>query len=344
MMSWHDSTMLNGDLRLYHDLLARYPKEEISRWARHLDDVTTSLKTLLERHPGNGSMRMIKIGSVPEHTCVKVPIENDLNFVVSYSESNVVVEKWDDPVGFYNITEKSNPMGAPICPKQFSDSYLKTLEDNKCGIPHFTKTSKMYARGVSSVMLDFKRKGSGELLFQVDVVPGIEVRRQKGPPDYYIPRKVPHTSADFGWLQTFAVKEKEILIQLDENDPRLMCFRIIKAIRDGNPELNRLWSVVIKNVILKHKDQGDWSIENLGARVVKCIQALCSAYCNGTMKKKFSPSVNLLANYRPEQLKAIYKRLCELIRDKEILTSFINAQILKAIEERGKSGAGAARG
>ncbi|KAJ7353778.1 hypothetical protein OS493_032363, partial [Desmophyllum pertusum] len=253
-------------------------------------------------------LRLEYTGSVYERLKTEAADEVDVMVVLKTTKSEVMVE--DPGVPGYvrlvarmdsNIRKYSSPEGY-INPERLRNGWFYSLVDQ--AIRDFRARSpgsdiQLVLRSHGpAVQLDIHRKGTGEKLLSVDLVPCFQVG-----PDYYVAK--PYTgrgsvsSPGLLWRQSFSLKEKGILEYMDrDHGCRHELLRIVKTIVNRErTSLGGLRSYHLKTAFMHYiKDKPDnWAGWNsLGEHFLGFLRALQSYLESGNLPLYWLPGVNLL--------------------------------------------------
>lgn len=318
-MSWHKNASVNEAVHTYHDNYAKFPRSKIKTASKNITKLAELVQKHLELDYGR-PVRYRKIGGTFEGTSICNPPSFDLHYIITYSETDLVVAPLGAIPGHFLLTEvgnkkagKANLPRTALAAQAFSEKFLFAVYSLKSSSTHFSDIN-VYPQGPNCIKLNVTRNGRSA--FDICLIPGLEITPKQGPINYYVPKVRVSESTGVvqqAWVFTFSHVEKDIYLKMVEKDPRKKCLRIMKALQAQDDMLVDLRSVVLKNVILRQREQGEWSDQSLGLRVLRCLQVLSTAFHTGKLRSVLNQSEELLEELTLEQKSTIYGRLNELI-------------------------------
>ena len=168
-----------------------------------------------------------------------------------------------------------------------------------------------------SVRMDILHNPSGKLWFSVDLLPAFALKDGS----LFIPR--PLKNEEFPvepqtvWEESFALREKEVLASIDRHDNgiRKWCLRMLKVIRNNDPELKPISSYIIKMLVLRENQiEYKWGPKDLGVRLIGLMLKLARYLERGNMPHFDDHHINVLQgmdSYQRERLAKYIKGLAQ---------------------------------
>ena len=168
-----------------------------------------------------------------------------------------------------------------------------------------------------AVQLDITDKDSGKKL-SADLVPSFQL----GPTEYFVAKaytgkKLAACDPKLLWRQSFSLKEKARLQEMDKEDHgcRHELLRIVKTMIRAEPTFAKLTSYHLKTAFLHYNSNPklSWGADMLGERFIEYLERLYGAVDSKVLDHFWEPAVNLLDNIPSKTLENMADRLRRIL-------------------------------
>ncbi|XP_068751496.1 uncharacterized protein [Montipora capricornis] len=180
---------------------------------------------------------------------------------------------------------------------------------------------EVHAHG-PAVQLDITVNSSGKKL-SADLVPSFQL----SPTEYFVAKsytgkKVPPADPKLLWRQSFSVKEKARLLDMDKEDQgcRHELLRIIKTMIRAESSFAKVTSYHLKTIFLQYNSNSglQWGSDMLGERFLEYMEMLYKALDGKVLNHFWVRCINLLEDIPSETLENMAGRLRRILdNDKE---------------------------
>ena len=173
-----------------------------------------------------------------------------------------------------------------------------------------------------AVQLDITDKTTGKKL-SADLVPSFQLSST----DYFVAKsyngkKSPACDPKLLWRQSFSLREKAKLQEMDKEDHgcRHELLRVVKTMIRAETTFAKLTSYHLKTVFLHYNSNPrlQWGVDMIGERFIEFMEKLYEALASKTLEHYWVPGVNLLDNIQGKTLDNMADRLRRILdSDKE---------------------------
>ena len=271
-------------------------------------------------------LRLEYTGSVYERLKTEAADEVDVMVVLKTTKSEVLLED-SEVAGYARLKARSDSKFRTrdyasaegyLNPERLRNGWFYSLVVQAVDNFRASNVNLVVRSHGPAVQLDIVRKGTNQRLLSADLVPCFQI----GNDSYYVAK--PYTGGkrvsnrDFLWRQSFSLKEKEILENMDrDRGCRHELLRIVKTIVNREPtSLGRLESYHLKTAFLHYmmkEDQG-WCgesvLEKHFLRFLRALQTYLESKC---LPHRFLSSVNLLEDINPVVIRNMADRLKRIL-------------------------------
>ena len=191
-------------------------------------------------------------------------------------------------------------------------------------IPRLSREKVIFREHGAAIQMDVL-KYDGTVWFNVDLVPTIMSGKGEDRARYVYKRYSQNTGrGQLEWTASFAKEEVLALARADRgNGCRKEAMRVLKYIRNEEPNLNQLSSYHLKSLLLNdmnNNPEKTWEKNQLGERVIGLLGSLRESLATGDLPHPFLPDHNILGDMDPEVRKNIYGRINTLYtKEKELI-------------------------
>ena len=130
------------------------------------------------------------------------------------------------------------------------------------------------------------------------------------------------------WCRSFAGEECEYFSDIDkDNGCRKQACRVLKHIRNKDPQLKWLLSYHVKSVLMlciKENPYLSWEHGELGERVIQLLLRLEICFKERYLKHPYLEEYNVLEHIKEKRLDIIQKRLHKIVTSETELLKIIN--------------------
>ena len=328
-----DTSSLTQKLRRYSADHVKISKEDTDRAKRIVDSY---IKDEILQFISNTSPLPISkheyTGSLYERLKTEAADEVDVMVVLQTAKEEVIQQDCGVP-GFVllkakkdSALQKYSNIDGFIIPEKLQKSWFyglvqKAMNELTAKSPTLPVELEIHAHG-PAVQLDITDKDSGKKL-SADLVPSFQL----GPTEYFVAKTYtgknsPACDPKLLWRQSFSLKEKARLQEMDKEDHgcRHELLRIVKAMIRAEPTFAKLTSYHLKTVFLRYNSNPklSWSADNLGERFIEYLEKLHAAVDSKVLDHFWVTGVNLLDNIPSKTLENMADRLHRILdSDKE---------------------------
>ena len=328
-----DTSSLTQKLRRYSADHVKISKEDTDRAKRIVDSY---IKDEILQFISNTSPLPISkheyTGSLYEKLKTEAADEVDVMVVLQTAKDEVVQQDCRVP-GFVQLKAKKDSalqkysnIDGFIIPVKLRESWFyglvqKAVNELTAKSPKLPVELKIFAHG-PAVQLDITDKDSGKKL-SADLVPSFQL----GPTEYFVAKTYtgknsPACDPQLLWRQSFSLKEKARLQEMDKEDHgcRHELLRIVKTMIRAEPTFAKLTSYHLKTVFLHYNSNPklSWSADKLGERFIEYLEKLHAAVDSKVLDHFWVTGVNLLDNIPSITLENMADRLRRILdSDKE---------------------------
>ena len=328
-----DRISLTQQLRRYSSNHVKITKEDTDRAKRLVDDYIKN--EILQYISSNSPLPISKqeyTGSLYERLKTEAADEVDVMVVIQTGRQGVIQQDAGVP-GFVLLkAQKDSPLqtytdkDGYIIPEKLRASWFfglvqKAVNELTAKSPSLPVELEVRAHG-PAVQLDITDKDSGKKL-SADLVPSFQL----GSTEYFVAKsykgkKSPACDPKLLWRQSFSLKEKARLRDMDKEDNgcRHELLRIVKTMIRAETTFAKLTSYHLKTVFLRYNSNTkvSWDVDMLGERFIEYLEMLHVALASKTLDHFWIEGVNLLDNIQEKTLDNMADRLRRILdSDKE---------------------------
>ncbi|XP_078343834.1 uncharacterized protein LOC144629490 isoform X2 [Oculina patagonica] len=330
-----DKILLTQQLRRYSADHVKIAREDTDQAKRMVDNY---IKNEILRYISSNSPLPISkqeyTGSLYERLKTEAADEVDVMVVLQTGKHEVIQQDAGVP-GFVLLkVEKDSPLqkytnaDGYIIPEKLRASWFfglvqKAVNELTAKSPSLPVELEVRAHG-PAVQLDITDENSGKKL-SADLVPSFQL----GATDYFVAKsytgkKLPPCDPKLLWRQSFSLREKARLRDMDKEDDgcRHELLKIVKTIIRAEPTFAKLTSYHLKTVFLHYNSNPklSWGKDMLGERFIEYVEMLYAAVARKTLDHFWIQGVNynLLDNIQDKTLDNMADRLRRILdSDKE---------------------------
>jgi hypothetical protein len=321
---WYKTDRFYQVVRKFHDTYARQPDMSAAK------ETHERFKEMIERELRKMDIckRLEYKGSSYEGVKVKKsPIDNDLEFdimVIMVDSDKLVARSIQNSPGFVRLYTKKyvEEQGFQLeslvvgdgeqlsekVGKQFFGAVQKCI--NNC--PEMKDRVLLRRHGPTATQMDVYtgRANKSAKLYSVDLVPSYEV----GDKIYLAKPLDDRNDSPMVWRECFSLQEKLKLNGIDRgNECRKEVLRVLKTLRNGRSEMQKLSSYHLKTALFYVVDeQPSWNYNQLGERVVDVLKKLEDFLKRGFMHLYFLKSANLFKKFSQECISNLRDRIHDM--------------------------------
>lgn len=328
-----DTSSLTQKLRRYSVDHVKISKEDTDRAKRLVDSYIKN--EILQFISSASTLPISKqeyTGSLYEKLKTEAADEVDVMVVLQTAKEEVIQQDCGVP-GFVllkakkdSALEKYSDLNGFIIPEKLRASWFyglvqKAVNELTAKSPTLPVKLEVRAHG-PAVQLDITDKDSGKKL-SADLVPSFQL----GPTEYFVAKtytgkNLPGYDPKLLWRQSFSLKEKARLQDMDKEDQgcRHELLRIVKAMIRAEPTFAKLTSYHLKTVFLHYKSNQtlSWGADKLGERFIEYLEKLYAVVNSKVLDHFWVTGVNLLDNVPNKTLENMADRLRRILEsDKE---------------------------
>lgn len=328
-----DRTLLTQQLRRYSADHVKITKEDTDQAKRLVDNYIKS--EILAYICGNSPLPISKqeyTGSLYERLKTEAADEVDVMVVLQTAKQEVTKEDCGVP-GFVllkvaqdSLLKKYTNADGYILPEMLRASWFfglvqKAVNELKGNNPALPVELEVRAHG-PAVQLDITDQTTRKKL-SADLVPTFQL----SPTEYFVAKsytgkKSPPCDPKLLWRQSFSLKEKARLQEMDKEDHgcRHELLRIVKTIIRAETTFAKLTSYHLKTAFLHYNSNPrlQWGADKLGERFLEYMEMLYTALESKSLDHFWVSGVNLLDNIQGKTLENMADRLRRILDgDKE---------------------------
>lgn len=328
-----DTSSLTQKLRRYSVDHVKISKEDTDRAKRLVDSYIKN--EILQFISSTSPLPISKqeyTGSLYEKLKTEAADEVDVMVVLQTAKEEVIPQDCGVP-GFVllkakkdSALEKYSNLDGFIIPEKLRASWFHGLVQKAVNAltaksPTLPVELEIREHG-PAVQLDITDKDSGKKL-SADLVPSFQL----GPTEYFVAKtytgkNLPACDPKLLWRQSFSLKEKARLQEMDKEDHgcRHELLRIVKTMIRAEPTFAKLTSYHLKTVFLHYNSDPklSWGADKLGERFIEYLEKLNAAVDSKVLDHFWITGVNLLDNIPSKTLENMADRLRRILEsDKE---------------------------
>ena len=336
-----DKTLLNQQLRRYSADHVKITKADTDQAKRMVDDyIKNKILSYICSHSHLPIGKQEYTGSLYERLKTEAADEVDVMVILQTAKREVTQQDAGVP-GFVLLKvaqdsplQKYTNADGYLLPEKLRASWFyglvqKAVNELKAKNPSLPVELEVRAHG-PAVQLDITNKSTAKKL-SADLVPSFQLSST----DYFVAKsyngkKSPACHPSLLWRQSFSLREKARLQEMDKEDHgcRHELLRIVKTMIRAETTFAKLTSYHLKTVFLQYNSNPRllWGVDMLGERFVEYLEMLYKALSSKTLDHFWVSGVNLLDNIPDKTLENMADRLRKILGSEKERSKVLKCQ------------------